>query len=162
VSRVDAKADAVLPPNSPLRGRIAIANAELAYGRYLERFSGERWHGLWAAGGRVQRPLWASTGTKNPDYSDVLYVEQLIAPGVINTMPKKTLYAFAEHGRVEQTLSGDIDEAGAVLSAAAAEGVHLGTITNELEGEGVEAFCDSYEQLLGRIESRVGSLVGTR
>lgn len=161
VSRVDAKADAVLAPDSRLRGRIAIANAELAYGRYLERFSGERWLGLWAAGARAQRPLWASTGTKNPDYSDVLYVERLIAPGVINTMPEKTLYAFADHGEVEGTLSGDTETARAVLAAAADEGVDLDAITGELEREGVEAFCDSYAQLLRRIEARVGSLVGT-
>ena len=162
VSRVDAKADVVLAADSPLRGRIAIANAELAYERYLERFSGERWHRLWAAGAIAQRPLWASTGTKNPSYSDVLYVEQLIAPGVINTMPAKTLYAFADHGEVAPTLSGDRDAARDVLSAAAAEGVDLEGITRELEREGVEAFCDSYEELLGCIDSRVGALVGTR
>jgi transaldolase len=162
VSRVDAKADAVLAPDSRLRGRIAIANAELAYGHYLDRFSGERWQGLWAAGARAQRPLWASTGTKNPDYSDVLYVEQLIAPGVINTMPEETLYAFADHGEVEATLGGDTEAARAVLAAAADEGVDLEAITADLEREGVEAFCDSYEQLLGCIEARLGSLVGTR
>ena len=161
VSRVDAKADAVLTPESRLRGRIAIANAELAYGRYLERFSGERWHGLWAAGARAQRPLWASTGTKNPDYSDVLYVEKLIAPGVINTMPEKTLYAFADHGEVEPTLSGDTVAAEAVLAAAAEEDLDLDAITRELECEGVEAFCESYEQLLRSIEARTGALVGT-
>ena len=161
VSRVDAKADDVLPPDCSLRGRIAIANAGLAYERYLERFSGERWHGLWAAGATVQRPLWASTGTKNSSYSDVLYVEQLIAPGAINTMPEKTLYAFADHGWVEPTLSGDGDAARAVLSAAAAEGVDLDAITSELEREGVAAFCDSYDQLLGCIEAKVASLVGT-
>jgi transaldolase len=160
VSRVDAKADAVLAPDSPLRGRIAIANAQLAYGRYLERFSGPRWHGLWAAGATPQRPLWASTGTKNPAYSDVLYVEGLIAPGVINTMPEKTLYAFADHGEVEPTLSGDTDAASEVLSTAADAGLDLGAITRELEREGVEAFCDSYEQLRSSIEARIASLVG--
>ena len=90
----------LLPPDSPLRGEIAIANAHRAYGRYLERFAGERWDALCALGARQQRPLWASTGTKDPAYSDVLYVERLIAPGVINTMPEKTLRAFADHGIV--------------------------------------------------------------
>ena len=99
VSRVDTKADPALASNSPLRGRIAVANAKRAYDRYLLRFSGPRWERLEALGAKPQRPLWASTGTKNPDYSDVLYVEQLIAPGVINTMPDATLRAFRDHGR---------------------------------------------------------------
>ena len=98
VSRVDTKADALLPPDSALRGRVAIANAQRAYARYRERFAGERWEALRAAGAHPQRPLWASTGTKDPAYSDVLYVEELIAPGVVNTMPQDTLRAFADHG----------------------------------------------------------------
>ena len=162
VSRVDAKADAALPAGSPLRGRVAIANAHLAYGRYLKRFAGERWEALRYAGASPQRPLWASTGTKDPSYSDVLYVERLIAPGVINTMPEKTLYAFAEHGDLARALDSDLDAAKGVLSAAAAEGVDLETITRELEHEGVEAFCDSYDQLLSCIESKLGSLVPTQ
>ena len=93
---------------------------------------------------RPQRPLWASTGTKDPSYSDVLYVERLIAAGVINTMPENTLRAFADHGTVELTLGGDIEAARSVLSAAAGEGVDLDAITSELEREGVQAFCDSY------------------
>jgi transaldolase len=161
VSRVDAKADAALPSDSSLRGRVAIANAHVAYGRYLSRFAGERWQGLRDAGATAQRPLWASTGTKDPGLSDVLYVEQLIAPGVINTMPDKTLRAFAEHGNVGHALGSDVDVADAVLAAAAAEGVDLETITHELEREGVRAFCDSYEQLLSCIESKLGSLIAT-
>ena len=98
VSRVDAKADALLPPGSDLRGRVAIANARLAYARYRDRFSDPRWLALREAGARPQRPLWASTATKDPAYSDVLYVEELIAPDVINTMPEATLRAFADHG----------------------------------------------------------------
>src|SRR4051794_37969499 len=104
VSRVDAKADASLPAGSPLRGRVAIANAQRAYGRYRSRFADERWLALRAVGAHSQRPLWASTGTKNRAYSDVLYVEQLIAPDVINTMPAATLRAFADHGRAARTL----------------------------------------------------------
>ena len=162
VSRVDAKADAVLPHDSRLRGTVAIANAHVAYGRYMARFAGERWEALERRGAKPQRPLWASTGTKDPSYSDVLYVERLIAPGVINTMPDQTLRAFAEHGNVEAALSVDPGEAEAALSAAAAEGVDLDSITSELERDGVKAFCDSYEQLLGCIESKLGSLSETR
>ena len=152
------KADLVLAKDSPLRGQVAIANAQLAYGRYLARFAGERWRALQDAGATAQRPLWASTGTKDPSYSDVLYVERLIARGVINTMPEKTLYAFADHGNVAVTLDGRLDGARAVLSAAAAEGVDLEAITAELEHEGVGAFCDSYRQLLSCIESKLDSL----
>ena len=110
VSRVDSKADALLAPDSPLRGRIAIANAHRAYGRYLERFAGDRWEALRSQDACPQRPLWASTGTKDPAYSDVLYVERLIAPGVVNTMPEKTLRLFAEHGKVGHALDANLDE----------------------------------------------------
>jgi transaldolase len=161
VSRVDAKADTALPPHSPLRGRVAIANTQIAYGRYLLRFGGERWGVLRDAGATAQRPLWASTGTKDPGFSDVLYVEQLIAPGVINTMPEKTLRAFADHGDVGHALGPDVRAAEGVLSVAGVEGVDLDTITRELEHEGVQAFCDSYDQLLSCIESKLGSLVAT-
>ena len=161
VSRVDAKADAALPADSSLRGQVAIANAHVAYGRYLARFAGERWTALEGRGARPQRPLWASTGTKDPSYPDVLYVEKLIAPGVINTMPEQTLRAFADHGNVEHALDVDPDAAQAILSAAAEVGVDLKTITGELEREGVKAFCDSYEQLLACIESKLGSLMAT-
>jgi transaldolase len=162
VSRVDSKADAALAGASPLRGRVAIANAHVAYGHYLARFAGERWRVLQEHGARPQRPLWASTGTKDPSYSDVLYVERLIAPGVINTMPESTLRAFADHGAVELTLGADLGAPHAVLRAAAAEGVDLGAMTAELEHEGVSAFCDSYEQLLGCIESKLGALSAAR
>jgi transaldolase len=161
VSRVDAKADVVLAPDSALRGEVAIANAHVAYGRYLARFAGERWRALEARGARPQRPLWASTGTKDPSYPDVLYVEKLIAPGVINTMPEHTLRAFAEHGDVEQALDADPAAARAILSSAAEEGVDLERITGELEREGVKAFCDSYDELVACIESKLGSLIAT-
>jgi transaldolase len=161
VSRVDAKADVLLAPDSSLRGEVAIANAHVAYGRYLARFAGARWRALEARGARPQRPLWASTGTKDPSYPDVLYVEKLIAPGVINTMPEQTLRAFAEHGDVEQALDADPAAAQAILSSAAEEGVDLERITGELEREGVEAFCDSYDELAACIESKLGSLIAT-
>ncbi len=154
VSRIDAKADAVLAPDSGLRGRVAIANAHHAYGRYLDRFAGARWEALERAGARPQRPLWASTGTKDPSYSDVLYVERLVAPAVINTMPLATLRAFADHGNTEPTLGPDPSKALGVLIAAAAEGVDLDAITGQLERDGVQAFCDSYAELLRCIEGK--------
>jgi transaldolase len=161
VSRVDAKADCLLPADSSLRGRVAIANARLAYARYLDRFSEDpclaedRWLALREAGARPQRPLWASTGTKNPAYSDVLYVEKLIAPGVVNTMPEATLKAFADHGDVEQAVS-IAGQANAVLRRARAAGIDLDAVTAELEREGVRAFRDSYRELLGCIEAKLG------
>ena len=158
VSRVDAKADPHLDAGSPLRGQVAIANAHLAYGRHLARFSGERWEALEGLGARRQRPLWASTGTKDPAYSDVLYVERLIAPGVINTMPEKTLHAFADHGDVDQALDADLAEAERVLAQAAEAGLDLAAITAELEREGVESFSDSYEELVRCIESRLAAM----
>jgi transaldolase len=158
VSRVDAKVDPQLDATSPLRGHVAIANGHLAYGRYLERFSGERWEALERLGARRQRPLWASTGTKDPAYSDVLYVERLIAPGVINTMPEKTLHAFADHGDVGRALDADLSEAARVVAQAAEAGVDLAPVTAQLEREGVESFCDSYAELLRCIESRLAAL----
>jgi transaldolase len=155
VSRIDAKADALLPEDSHLRGRIAVANAQRAYARQRELFSGERWERLRSAGGREQRPLWASTGTKDPALSDVHYVERLITPGAINTMPEKTLFAFADHGQVPEPVDPDSAEPGEVLAAAADAGVELDRITAELEREGVESFCGSYERLLARIESKL-------
>jgi transaldolase len=153
VSRVDAKADGVLP--SDLRGRIAIANARLAYARYRDRFSGPRWLALGEAGARPQRPLWASTATKDPHYSDVLYVEELIAPGVINTMPEATLRAFADHGDATRGFDPSSAEAGATLRRAADEGLDLAAVTSELEREGVRSFCDSYRELLACIETKL-------
>ena len=160
VSRVDTKADAALSRSSPLRGRIAIANAKRAYGRYQLRFTGPRWERLEALGARPQRPLWASTGTKNPDYSDVLYVEGLIGRGVINTMPDATLHAFRDHGKVEPALDADTGEAGRVLAAAAEGGLDLDVITTELEREGVESFCSSYDELLRCIETKLAAISG--
>jgi transaldolase len=154
VSRVDAKADPLLPLGSDLRGGVAIANAHRAYARYRERFADDRWLALRAAGARPQRPLWASTGTKDPTYSDVLYVEELIAPEVINTMPEATLRAFADHGNVGRALSVDAEAAADMLARAGATGIDLEAITTELEREGVRSFCDSYQELLDCIESK--------
>jgi transaldolase len=161
VSRVDTKADAQLAPDSTLRGRVAIANAHRAYGRYSERFAGERWWAMGAAGAHPQRPLWASTGTKDPAYSDVLYVEQLIAPGVVNTMPEATLRAFADHGEATRTLSESTTAAGEVLRQAQDAGIDLAAITAQLEREGVESFCASYQELLDSIKAKPEGTVMT-
>ena len=140
---------------------MAVANAHLAYARYLARFAGERWQALAAAGAQPQRPLWASTGTKDPAYSDVLYVEELIAPGVVNTMPEATLRAFADHGRADRVLAESTAAAEAVLRDAERAGVDLAAVTAELEREGVQAFCDSYQQLLDRIKSKTADTILT-
>jgi transaldolase len=154
VSRVDAKVDALLPADSDLRGHVAIANAHRAYARYRDRFADARWLVLRDAGARPQRPLWASTGTKDPSYSDVLYVEELIAPDVINTMPEATLRAFADHGKVSDR-SVDRSEAEGVLRRAGEAGIDLTAVTAQLEREGVRSFCDSYHDLLGCVETKV-------
>jgi transaldolase len=157
VSRVDNKADALLAPASALRGRVAIANAHRAYGRYGERFAGERWWALGAAGARPQRPLWASTGTKDPAYSDVLYVEELIAPDVVNTMPEATLRAFADHGQATRVLSASTAAAEETLRQAQDAGIDLAAITAQLEREGVQSFCASYHELIDRIKTKTES-----
>jgi transaldolase len=155
VSRVDAKADAVLPADSDLRGRVAIANAHRAYARYRERFSDQRWRVLREVGARPQRPLWASTATKDPAYSDVLYVEELIEHDVINTMPEATLRAFADHGNVRRMGSVDAKPADETLRRVEEAGIDLASLTAQLEREGVRSFCDSYHDLLECIEAKV-------
>jgi transaldolase len=158
LSRIDAKVDPRLPEGSPLRGTVALASARVAYQRYLKKFAGERWERLESLGAKRQRPLWASTGTKNPNYSDVLYISELIGPDVVNTMPEATLRAFADHGTVSRTLDADPVTAQRTLSETATAGVDLVAITAELEREGVSAFCDSYRQLLACITSKLSSV----
>jgi transaldolase len=157
LSRIDTKADALLDADSPARGQVALASARVAYQRYRAMFAGPAWERLRDLGTRPQRPLWASTGTKNPDYSDVRYVAELIGPDVINTMPEHTLRAFADHGAVARTLDADPDGAERMLAAAAAAGLDLSVITAELEREGVRSFCDSYHQLLACIEHKLAA-----
>ena len=161
LSRIDTKADVQLDAGSPARGQVALASARVAYQRYLAKFAGASWERLRALGARPQRPLWASTGTKNPAYSDVLYVAELIGPDVINTMPEKTLRAFADHGAVARTVDANPADAERILAAAAASGVDLAAVTDQLEREGVSSFCDSYHQLLACIEHKL-TAVGTR
>jgi transaldolase len=155
VSRVDARTDALLPAGSELRGRVAIANAQRAYARYRERFGDERWRALRERGARPQRPLWASTATKDPAYSDVLYVEALIAPDAITTMPQDTLRAFAEHGDPSRSFDQTAAAAAGTLRQAQEAGIDLEVITAALERDGVRAFCDAYRQLLDRVEAKL-------
>jgi len=117
LSRIDTKADALLDAGAPARGQVALASARVAYQRYRAKFAGPAWERLRDRGARPQRPLWASTGTKNPGYSDVLYVSELIGPGVINTMPEHTLREFADHGTVARTLDADPDAAERIAMA---------------------------------------------
>jgi transaldolase len=162
VSRVDTEADRRLEEvgRTDLQGRLAIANAKLAYQQYREVFSGGRWEALAAAGARKQRCLWASTSTKNPAYRDVLYVEELIGPETVNTMPLETIEAFQDHGEVRgDTLLEGVDEARALLDDLAAAGVDYDDVVETLEREGVEKFAASFRQLLDGIEAKRAALV---
>jgi transaldolase len=162
VSRIDVKIDAQLPDDSPLRGRVAIANARAAYQSYLAKFAGPGWDRLRDQGARAQRPLWASTGTKNPAYSDVLYVSELVGPDVVNTMPEQTLRAFADHGEVARTLNADPKATQKTLADADRAGCDLDAVTLALEREGVRSFCDSYHELLDCIERKLAALAPAR
>jgi transaldolase len=155
VSRVDAKADARLPAGSPLRGTVGIANARAAYRRYRAAFGGERWRRLAERGAAPQRPLWASTAPKDPAYRDVVYLERLGLPGSVLTVPEPILDAFADHGEPRPAVPSP--EVRDELEAAATA-VGLDAITAGLEREGVDAFCDSYAELLVTIERRAERL----
>jgi transaldolase len=163
VSRVDTEVDRRLDAidtaaSRALRGKAAVANAQLAYQLFLERFSGPRWEALAARGARVQRPLWASTSTKNPDYHDTLYVDTLIGPRTVNTMPDNTLVAFEDHGRLERTVDADFDAARAVMAALAEIGVDIDDVTRTLENEGVASFAKSFDELLGSLDAKAHDL----
>ena len=152
---MDTAVDKQLPEGSPLRGKAAIANAKLAYQRYLEIKADDRWQALAAKGARVQRPLWASTGTKDPAYSDVLYVDNLIGPECVNTMPDPTIEAFNDHGVVSRTVDAGLDESRDVLAQLAAAGVSLDDVTHQLELDGVKSFSASFDSLLGTIQEKL-------
>jgi transaldolase len=137
-----------------LQGKVAVANAKLAYARFREIFGGERFKALAAEGARPQRPLWASTGTKNKAYSDVLYVESLIGPDTVNTLPPATLEAFLDHGTVRRTIDEGLDEARATIAALAAAGIDLDAATRQLEEEGVDLFAKSFDDLLAGVEAK--------
>jgi transaldolase len=162
VSRVDTEADKRLDEvggHDELKGTLAVANAKLAYQRYKEIFAGERWEALRARGATPQRCLWASTSTKNPAYRDVLYVEELIGPHTVNTMPEETIGAFQDHGRVEPTLERGLEEARRTFERFAEAGVDYDDVTLTLEREGVEKFADSFRELLEGIRAKSGELV---
>ena len=159
VSRVDTKVDKALDEMGSddakqARGKAAIANAKLAYEAFSEIFGGDEFADLRAAGARVQRCLWASTSTKNPDYRDVLYVEELIGPDTVDTMPTETITAFLDHGRVEQTIDRDVDAAHAALGELKELGIDMQRVTDELIDEGVASFSKSFDELIESIESK--------
>lgn len=159
VSRIDNKVDALLPDDSPLRGRIAIANAKVAYADVYEVvFNGPRWEALKAAGANPQRALWASTSTKNPAYPATLYADELIGPDTVNTVPDATLDAFRTDGTPARTLDANVDEARRELADLAAAGVDLDAITTELEREGVAAFQDAYNGMIDAIAEKRGAV----
>ena len=153
VSRVDTEVDRRLeaigtPAALAARGTAAVAQAQVAYGLFTDRFSGPRWEALKARGARVQRPLWASTSTKNPEYRDTLYVDTLIGPDTVNTMPEATLDAFDDHGTVARTVDADLDGARAALERLQELGVDLDDVGRVLEEEGVSAFVKSFDEVL--------------
>ncbi len=162
VSRVDTEADRRLDEQggpSDLKGTLAIANAKLAYQTYKELFSGGDWEELEAVGASPQRCLWASTSTKNPEYRDVLYVEELIGPQTVNTMPRETIEAIQDHGRVQSTLERDLDEARRTFERFAEAGIDYDDVVAVLEREGVEKFADSFTKLLEGVARKRDQLV---
>jgi transaldolase len=163
VSRVDTEADKRLDKlggHDELKGTLAIANAKLAYVTYQEMFSGERWEKLEAKGAKKQRCLWASTSTKNPEYSDVLYVDELIGPDTVNTMPRETVEHFQDHGNVRESLTDDVDGARAIMQRFADAGIDYDDVVDTLEREGVEKFAKSFQELFAGLESKRDALVG--
>lgn len=163
VSRVDTLVDKLIDQKiaetgnqdlAALKGKAAVANARLAYEMFDEIFSGPRWEKLAAAGARVQRPLWASTSVKNPAYRDVLYVEDLIGPHTVNTMPRATIEAFTDHGEVARTLDTNIDDAHRTIDDLAAAGIDMAAVADRLEEEGIATFVKSYDALLAGVESK--------
>jgi transaldolase len=162
VSRVDTEADKRLDAiggHDNLKGRLAVANAKLAYQNWREVFAGERWEALAERGASKQWCLWASTSTKNPAYRDVLYLEELIGPETVNTMPEETIEAFQDHGEVDLTIEEGIDEARRLFDELAEAGVDVDDVTRVLEEEGVQKFSDSFEELLDGIRAKRGELV---
>jgi transaldolase len=167
VSRVDTETDNRLDAIGTdealaLRGKLAIANAKLAYEHYLQSFSGSRWEELAAKGAFTQRCLWASTSTKNPAYRDVLYVEELIGPHTVNTMPEETIKDFQDHGEVRgDTVLEDVEDAHELLHQLAAVGIDYDDVVLTLEKEGVQKFSDSFKELLDGVTAKRGALVAS-
>ena len=170
VSRIDSKVDAQLESiqrdvnpqadlAATLKGKAAVANARLAYSLFQELFGGQRFAALKTRGARLQRPLWASTSTKNPAYSDILYVQELIGAHTVNTVPQNTLDAFLEHGEVRLTINEGIEEARWLMDKLENLGISMKQVTQELEDEGVEAFAKSFTSLLQSVENRQSLLM---
>ncbi len=164
LEKLAADADAAGKPEAAaqaraLQGKAALANAKLAYRLFEQTFAGPRWEALAAAGARPQRPLWASTSTKNPAYPDLIYVEPLMGPHTVNTMPPQTLDALRDHGVVANRVREGVDAAAAEIEALAALGIHMDEVTAALEADGVKKFIDSFSELLATLESRARDLV---
>ncbi len=160
VSRLDSKADPLLKERgeTDLLGELGVANAQLAYERFTQIFRGPRWDKLAAAGARVQRVLWGSTSTKDPSYPDTLYIDRLIGPHTINTIPPETLQAFLDHGTVARTVDATLDQARAKIARLAAIGIDLDELTDELLVEGVQKFAEAFDALIASIEQKRDAL----
>jgi transaldolase len=166
VSRVDTEVDRRLeaigtPEALELRGKAAVAQAKLAYRQFVETFSGPRWEALASRGARVQRPLWASTSTKNAAYPDTLYVDELIGPDTVNTLPDATIEAFADHGTLTRRVDADVDEAEATWRRLGEVGVDLADVADTLEREGVTNFEKSFSELLDALQAKAAELSGS-
>ena len=165
-NEVDARLDAIIKDADSasrsrlgaLKGKAAVANAKLAYALFQRHFAGPRWEKLRAHSARVQRPLWASTSVKNPAYRDVMYVEQLIGPDTVNTMPPATITAFQEHGVAARTVDAGVDEARVLLQALASEGINMQQVTDKLLADGLASFQKSFDTLLVGLETKLRSL----
>jgi transaldolase len=163
VSRVDTAVDRRLETipireARDLQGKAGVAQAKLAYALFREQFTGTRWEALAQRGARVQRPLWASTSTKNPRYADLLYIDNLIGPDTVNTMPDATIAAFQDHGHVARTIDQEVDEARATLDNMSRAGVDLAVLSSALEREGVEAFAKSFQDAVSAIEIKLNAV----
>ncbi len=165
-TEIDKRLDAMIAKAAPgekerlqlLKGRAAIANAKLAYRLFRQRFSGPRWEALAKQGARVQRPLWASTSTKNPAYRDVMYVEELIGPDTVDTMPPATIDAFEDHGVVDKTVDKKVAVAEGLLKEIEAVGISIREVTERLLVDGIASFQKSFDELMAGLESKIGSL----
>jgi transaldolase len=165
-TEIDKRLDALIANAAPaekerlqmLKGRAAIANAKLAYRLFRQKFAGPRWEALAKQGARVQRPLWASTSTKNPAYRDVMYVEELIGPDTVDTMPPATIEAFKDHGVVDKTVDKRVAVAEALLKEMEAVGISIRQVTEQLLVEGIASFQKSFDELIAGLESKIGSL----
>jgi transaldolase len=159
VSRVDTEADRRLPESHSLRGKVAVANAKLAYRLFRQKFAGDRWQALESRGARLQRPLWASTSTKNPAYSDTLYVDELVGSDTVNTLAQPSIAALRDHGDPRpDTISRDVDGAQRVIDELAGAGIDYDDLTDTIEREGVDSFERSYRDCLASLEKRAGEL----